>query len=103
MITIDATSSLKPDKVIEVVDSFCLLKSTMNSKGNKETCHKAELDRIALKILAKIFICYYVSIPAKIRILHFFAFLCGSPWQQNCHGLQRSRIEKLLVPLIVQY
>lgn len=96
MITIDASSSLKTAKVIEVVDCFCLLKATINSKGN-DIYHKAEVDRIALKI----FIWCYASVPAKIRILQFYeVFLQHS--MEGKAGLQRIRIERILVLLIPQ-
>lgn len=89
MITIDAASSLKSAKVIEVVDGFYLLKATINSKGN-EIYHKAEVDRVTLKILAKISICYYFSVLAKTRILQFYGFLCSTLWKEKL-GFKEAR------------
>lgn len=64
------------NETINMVGSFCLLGSIINSKGtcNEEIYYRLAFGRATMKGLEKIFKFHSMSIPTKIRIVQAMIF-----------------------------
>ncbi|XP_053117089.1 uncharacterized protein LOC128329604 isoform X3 [Hemicordylus capensis] len=77
LLTTGTATSLRIDNEdIEVLDRFCLLESTVNSKGSssQEISCRLALGRVEMKALERLFRCRDVSTPTKIRSVQTMVF-----------------------------